>query len=199
MLSEEGFRAPHVGGQRALSAGCTSFEANDKNYKIVGRDALKMRSLMQKSLESLAGAACLWKHPAHLSSCESGFRQAAFDEPDNGRRFPSVSAAGCQTNRRSAKSHSQSGRACLPGYRMPHSPQHGFWNVPDAPEHLRAAIAFGPRTCEASCWCKLPARPEGVRRDWGPDHYPNRQARPIGDGAVLFESSDEVPKAPNLR
>jgi hypothetical protein len=36
-----------------------------------------------------------------LSSCESGFRQAACDERDNGRRSPSVFAAGSPIDRRS--------------------------------------------------------------------------------------------------
>ena len=46
----------------------------------------QIEPLTQKSLERLAGAARPWKHQAHLSSCESGFRQVACDEPDNGRQ-----------------------------------------------------------------------------------------------------------------
>ena len=159
----------------------------------------QIEPLTQKSLERLAGAACLWKHQAHLSSCESGFHPAAFDEPDNGRRSASIFPAGCRINRRSAKSRHQFGRASLPWFRMLHNLQHRFWNGPDAPARPEAAIVFRPRTCEASCWYKLPVRPEAARTDSVPHHYPNREAHPIGGGVAQFVSFEEGPRAPNLR
>lgn len=145
------------------------------------------------------GAACLWKHQANLGSCGSGFRQAAFDEPDNGRRSPSVFSAGSQIDRRSTRSRRQFGRASLAWYRMLHNPQHGFWNGPGAPAHHGAAIVFGPRTCEASCWYKLPVRPEAGHTDSVPHHYPEHQAHPIGGGVARFVLFEEDLRAPNLR
>ena len=61
---------------------CTSRETADESLV----PTLSIEPLTQKSLERLAGAACLWNYQAHLSSCESGFRQAACDEPDSDRR-----------------------------------------------------------------------------------------------------------------
>jgi hypothetical protein len=58
---------------------------------------------------------------------------------------------------------------------MLHNLQDGFWNCPDAPEHAGAAIVFVPRTCEASCWYKIPVRTEAARTDPVPHHFPNRE------------------------
>jgi hypothetical protein len=63
---------------------CPTFQAEDRSLVAT---SFKIESLTQKSL-GLAGAACLWKHQANVGSCGSGFRQAAFDELDNGRLSP---------------------------------------------------------------------------------------------------------------
>src|SRR6266542_6976922 len=82
---------------------------------------------------------------------------------------------------------------------MLHNLQHGFSNGPIAPARLGAAIVFGLRTCEGSCWYKLPVRPEATHRDSVRHHDPNRQARPTEDGVALFGSFEEDSSSPNLR